>query len=1233
MRQVCGWMLLMVVCCTVGAVAGEEAPDERLHEAQGVSDEAIALFKAGKYAEAIAKGEQALVLREAALGGTHLDVARSLNDLALFYHHHGMYSRAEPLYQRALAIREVALGENHPDVATSLNNLAGLYMEQGLYTWAEPLLQRALAITEKALGKNHPDVANSLVNLARLYYFQGSHSRAEPLFQRALAIKEAALGKNHPDVAIPLSGLATFYMDQGKYSQAEPLAHRALTIREAGLGKNHPDVATPLINLANLYYYQGLYSRAEPLFQRVLAITENTLGKNHPSVATSLNNLAVLYDAQGLYNKAEPLFQRALAIKEAVLGKNHPSVATSLNNLASLYMDQGKYSQAEPIHLRALAIVEAALGKNHPDVATSCNNLANLYMNQGKYSQAEPLYQRALAIVEASLGKKHPKIAASLNSLANLYYRQGLYSRAEALYHRVLAITEEALGKHHPYVAYSLTALAGLYKDQGSYSLAEPLFQRALAIREVALGKNHPDVAASLNNLASLYMKQGLYRQAEPLFQRALAIWEVVFGKNHPDVATSLNSLASLYMEQGLYRQAEPLFQRALAIREVVFGKNHPHVVTSLNNLAGLYMHKGLYHQAEMLYQRALAIQEAALGKNHPDVATLLVNLGDLRLNQHRLGAAVPLFARAFTISEQRLRREALDFSEARLADFLQLLRSDEERLYRLLRAHPDNASLSRVALSAALLLKGRSVEELANISRAVYRGLGPEERETFERLREVRTQFARLSLEGHGSRPLAAYQQQLNALAEQGDALEATLAKSSASLRALAALPSPAEIVDRVAEALPDDGALVEFITYQDRMLIPNLGSPEPQLRYLAIVLWPDATLRALDLGPAEPIDRAASRLRDSLANRDTSFQAHSMVLYQLVFNPLLPLLGDTRRLFLSPEGQLSLVPFASLHDGHQFLLETFDFTYLTSGKDLLPRPQEQRLPSSVVVLADPDFSSPLQASISSSEENALPFESTSSLDRYFPSQLKSQPHRNWDAVPLPGTRQEAEAIQRLFPHAQLFLGTRATKQRLLNLPPPGILHLATHGFFLQDVLPLARSRAIAHFDNLGADAVALNLPDPLLRSGLLFAGAQTLAPSNPTQAPRDSALVTALELAGLNLWGTQLVVLSACDTGRGDIQLGQGVYGLRRAFLIAGAETVVMSLWKLNDDTTRHLMEAFYSNLLAGQSRATALRQAMRALRTTHPHPHYWAPFIVLGRDAPLHERVSSRQEPQKK
>ncbi len=916
--------------------------------------------------------------------------------------------------------------------------------------------------------------------------------------------------------------------------------------------------------------------------------------------------------------------EHALSLRTAVLGETHADVAECLHLLGTLYLNHWDMARAEPLLQRAITMREATLGKGHPDVAYSLNNLANLYIQQGLYARAEPLHERALAIRETALGKHHPDVAHSLNNLAILYYERGQYSRAEPLHERALAIRETALGKQHPDVAHSLTSLANLYLQQGLYARAESFYARSLAIREAAFGKQHPYVAHSLTDLGELYRLRGMHARARPLHERSLAIRESTRGKNHPDVAHGLNNLAELYQEQGLYAQAEPLYQRALAIREEVLGQHHSDVAYSLLSLAGIYQAQGLYARAEPLTQRALTIWETAIGEHHPGVARALNNLAMLHLARHQLDSAVPLLTRAFAISEQRLRQEALDFSEFRLTSFLQFLRADEERIYSLLRAYPDDASVRRLAFTAVLLRKGRSVEEIAGTSRTIYRSLGPEDRDTFERLRGLRAQLAQLSLNGPGQRSTADHQQQLKALSEQGDALEADLAKRSAPLRALTALPSPADIVDRVAAALPPDGALIEFVAYTDRDLVPKPGARDAQsaarLHYLALLLLPDASIRALDLGPVAPIDRAASNLRDALARRDTASQSSARALYTLAFQPLLPLLGDVRRIFLAPDGQLGLIPFDALHDGQQFLLESFDFSYLTSGKDLLPRSGELPPASSVTVIADPAFDSPPDMLASTPMETRARAQRSPALERFFATLRTHLAGQSW--APLPGTRKEAEAIQRLLPQAQLLLGSNATKQRLLELAAPGVLHIATHGFFLKDAATPKGSRGTAHVGSHAGGAPGQAPTDPLLRSGIVLAGAKASTLDTPAESshPAENALVTALEFAGFDLWGTQLVVLSACDTGRGDIKHGQGVYGLRRAFVVAGAETVVMSLWKVNDDSTRLLMEEYYRHLLAGRGRAEGLREAMQTLRKTHPHPYYWAPFIALGRDTPL-------------
>lgn len=582
----------------------------------------------------------------------------------------------------------------------------------------------------------------------------------------------------------------------------------------------------------------------------------------------------------------------------------------------------------------------------------------------------------------------------------------------------------------------------------------------------------------------------------------------------------------------------------------------------------------------------------------------------------------VALLSRDFTLSEERLRQEALTLSESRFASLLRSQRADEGRIYSLAKTYPDDARVLRLAMSVELLRKGRSLVEATRLAHAIHLGLGPKIREDLEQLRDLRGELTTLTLQSPGSLAAAEYQHRLDALVARRDALEADLVQRSALQRASTALPAPEEIVDRVAASLPADGALIEFITYADRPWGSNPGTLAAQdsgsMRYLALVLFPDARIRAIDLGAAEPIDSAASALGDAFASRDVDYLAHAQMLYAQVFQRVRTLLGETRRLFIAPDGQLGLVPFDALHDGRRFLIEDFEVTYLTSGIELLSRTEARPSSGSVIILADPELDAPATPTgFPQAMKSALAWRMSVA-----PPPRGALDERYWE--PLPGTRQEAWAIQRLYPQARVFLGPDATKDRLLDVSAPGILHVATHGFFREDTRATPGSRALAVVGSFSNASSTPHPADPMLSSGLLLAsdGARASESRGATLRPRGTP-VTALELAGMDLWGTELVVLSACDTGLGLVEPGQGIHGLRRAFAIAGAETVVTSLWQVDDDTTRVLMESYYRHLRTGEGRSAALRNAMLSLRETHAHPYYWAPFISLGRDTPLRTR----------
>ncbi|EAW34379.1 CHAT domain-containing protein [Lyngbya sp. PCC 8106] len=1136
-----------------------------------------------------------------------LEEAERLNQQVIQLRQQGKYNEAIPLAEQVLEIRERILGENHPDVATSLNNLALLYSDQGRYDEAELLYQRSLAIDEKALGENHPSVATSLNNLAALYDSQGRYSEAEPLYQRSLAIREKALGKDHSLVALSLNNLASLYNSQGRYDEAEPLHQRSLAIREKALGENHPSVATSLNNLASLYRSQGRYSEAEPLHQRSLAIREKALGENHPSVAQSLNNLANLYDSQGRYDEAEPLIQRSLAIWEKALGENHPLVATSLNNLANLYDSQGRYDEAEPLIQRSLAIREKALGENHPLVATSLNNLANLYDSQGRYDEAEPLIQRSLAIREKALGESHPDVALSLNNLANLYNSQGRYDEAEPLLQRSLAIWEKALGENHPLVATSLNNLANLYDSQGRYDEAEPLIQRSLAIYEKALGENHPDVALSLNNLASLYRSQGRYDEAEPLYQRSLAISEKALGENHPSVATSLNNLAALYDSQGRYSEAEPLHQRSLAIREKALGENHPSVALSLNNLALLYSDQGRYDEAEPLYQRSLAILEKALGENHPDVATSLNNLASLYYSQGNTTQAINFLSRGLDVEEQNLNVLLATGSERQKQDSMKMISNTTDAVVSLhIKDAPNNSEAARLALTTILRRKGRILDVMTDNLQLLRENITPENQQFLDELATVRTQLATLIYNKPENLSEEQYRQQVTNLREKSDQLEAELSRRSAEFRTL----SEPVTIEAVQQLIPEDAALVEFVFYKPYDAKASTTDKWETPHYAAYILKSDGEPQWVDLGEVEQIHRAAffrfsldiKDKKDALIGNTNDVKQTARQLDELLMQPIREKLGDINHIIISPDAQLNLIPFAALVDeNNRYLIETYKITYLTTGRDLIRFQLEYSHKQAPVIVANPDYDKP-------GEPTTVAVSNTRGSN-----QLSRGVEMSFGA--LPGTAEEARVIAPLLSDVTLFTESQATENAVKQLQAPNILHIATHGFFLKNLPRVEPDNTFG----LISENTQQNTPiqeNPLLRSGLALAG------FNPRESGKDDGVLTALEVANLKLRGTKLVVLSACETGLGEIENGEGVYGLRRAFTLAGAESLLMSLWTVSDEGTKELMIKYYQRLLQNQGRSEAWRQTQLEMLNSqeYQHPYFWAAFVPVGEWTPM-------------
>ena len=895
--------------------------------------------------------------------------------------------------------------------------------------------------------------------------------------------------------------------------------------------------------------------------------------------------------AKGAYAEAALLWEKILTIAERTVGPNHPKLGTCLNNLAFLYSEQGRYREAEPLYKRAIAISEKAEGPEHPSTADSMNNLAILYMKMGFLGEAEILYKRSLGIWEKILGPNHDKTSLGVHNLAHLFSEQGRYREAEPLYKRAIAISEKAVGPQHPSTATSLNNLAELYRAQGRYGEAEPLYKRSLAIREKVLGPLHPDTATSLNNLAGLYDSQGRYGEAEPLYKRSLAIWEKALGPEHPDTAPSLNNLAFLFYNQGRYGEAEPLYKRSLAILEKALGPEHPDTATSLNNLAALYGAQGRYGEAEPLLKRSLAISEKALGLEHPATASILNNFAEMYIALSKAPAAELILHRLNLAQANWLRRElALQPRELRGS----LINKQPDTIattFALIDQHPAAAPL---ALDTRLNRQGL----LAEIERrqALLRASSPETLRLAEQAAGIDQNLSSIPL-----RPA-----QREALRQQRQQLETQLYRL---LPALKIDPvSNAQVATALKAAAPQ-GLLVEFQKYRpyekDAKGLPNWGAA----RYVALLLKPDGTIRAIPLGEAKAIDEAVNTALTATVKNEQRQTRALAVLSQHVLGPLQPHLSGVKVLFLSPDGELNRVPFAALPspaDPGRYLSEAFQLRILTTGRDLVRLQQPIKnaggqTAGSNVLLADPDYGPITGAS------------STPTLP-------------SW--LPLPYTRAEAEQIKGLLNVPEPFLGREATAARVLRSRGPRMLHIATHGYFQPEAVNTEgpRLKPSRGADGTGFAAAQLNQPnsqlqlenqEPLQRIYLALAGANI--PATKAANAADDGRLTAAEATGMDLAGTELVTLSACDTARGEIRSGEGVYGLQRALTVAGARSTLLSLWRVGDQRTAVFMEEFYKRLKAGQPRADALRDTQAFFRK-HPDSTYrdvyaWGGFQLTG------------------
>jgi CHAT domain-containing protein len=898
----------------------------------------------------------------------------------------------------------------------------------------------------------------------------------------------------------------------------------------------------------------------------------------------------------GDFTNASLVSRQALATIERRYGPASREVMYALTAAMASLWTQGRYDELEPLQARVVALTKKYEGERSSSYAAALALHGTVFNARSEYTSALRLYQQSLAITETT-ATDDSVLLGPLQIVGALYLQTNQPAKGKAVLDRVVKIAESQVGKNLQLATATLWGVASQYAYGGHEDLATQLRARVVELyqREITRVEqaraDDPALAQLQGQLAMAYRQGNDLVSAEAAFERALAI-----SKQHGQFAAWEPGLAEVKRALNKPKQALVLLEQAqAALSKLSPGSSNAYSI----QIADVLRELGDYKRAESLLMAAMANLEASFGKQHPSYAWAQMNAAYLYMASNQLAKAEQMLGSSLEISERELRRVLRSGTEADHAVYF------TRNSYQLntavnfaLRYARDRPTAIALGLQTLLRRKGRVLDAAAANLATIRSKLSADDKRLLDELASLREQFAKLSVVGPTATGAQDYVKTLASLEDQIQRLELSVGTKSAAYRVV----TQAITLAAVQKAIPRDARLVEIVSYQPYDLLAYYFTTnaiqQRERRYAAFVIGATGEPRLVDLGPSDVIDRAIEAFRSALAdpaNQQVVSLGHT--LYGLTMAKIAPLLGRATQLLIAPDGALNVVPFAALvDDQQQFLIKRFTFTYLTSGRDLLRLGVRSKAQGGGVMFADPSFDAAGDGAAGAGSTRGRRSSDLTSL--------------LWP--PLPGTAKEADEVEKQIKGLTVFRKDNATETALKQIHGPRILHLATHGFFLPDPLP-ARS---ASSTDTSAPTAPIATENPLLRSGLALAGANRLI------SGRDDGILTAMEATGLDLWGTKLVVLSACETGVGKVTNGEGVYGLRRALVIAGAESLVMSLWQVDDEATRQLMVGYYKRLVANKPRSAALRETQLevATRPGYAHPFYWAAFVPAGANTPL-------------
>lgn len=1082
-----------------------------------------------------------------------------------------------------------------------------LYLGQMLLAAGET--DRAAAVFSEAvqglsslLGPWHPLVMESRAELAQVSVAKGEPVEAVRRLKSLITRSIDEHGLIHPLTKMLSNRVEAILIATGQARDAASArSNRCESI--AQLASNwFGEAQECLLAAADLYISIGDDDQAE---QTLLRFQSFESVKASASVERLARSDRLLAQIESRSNRLDQALDR-IETRLQGLGSADPSALSLRFAKTRLLMDEGSLTEAS-MELATYADTARTVWADDPrQLAIFRTQEAELKQRLGDLSGAEQLFKQTLSDSLDQLSLGDPLGMVLRNNLGQLYETMGLFEEAEPLLKDAISLAEHQLGADHPETARLQNNLALLYESQGRFDFAVPLYESAIASLTNLYGGDSIEVVKLRNNLAFLQFMDENFEAARAGFESVIGDWIDLATVDHPERLKSMSNLGRVLLKQGELERAEQQLLEVLALREAKLGADHLDVIRSRIDVGLVYVAQTRFDEAASQLSSVLTQSEGTLGAEHPYTFDALNGLAMALKGRGDAAEAIELQRQGFLRRTRFLDRVLWVTGENAREGYIRLHRP-ELMTYLNDLVEGSDVRNARMALEASLMRKGLLLKITSEIQQITQLSQDPKMANLGQALMRAREALARLTLSGPVDGTGEDHIQALNALEAEVDELEGELGRASARYRV-----SVAELsLDDVIEEIEPGSALIDIQRF-------DMGD---EARYLAagyVGGLGDDGFFLVELGAAALIDEVIDYHRETIQDPgadDIDFEDAGIEAYETVFGRISETVESVDHVYLVPDGLLNIAPFPAMMtvDG-DYLIDRLDIQILTSARDLIPSERRQAK-GDYVIVAGPDYDS-------TSETDAAEINMVAANQALRSQSLRGAGSglRGLNFLPLPGAEREGELIAAEMDSQnvdQTTFNRQEAEESVVNelKIPPQVLHIATHGFFLQPDQNLRRRLLSLQ---RGAE---LSIPppgdNPLLRAGLAFAGINKKAPLLGEIDPQNDGVLTALEVLDLQLSGTQLVVLSACETGLGEIHEGEGVYGLRRAFQEAGVAEVVNSLWEVSDAGTQALMTAFYSRFMAGQSAREALRDAQLELKASDvwSSPFIWSAFMMVG------------------